>query len=48
MENIWAQIGNFGFPMVVAIYLLVRVEKKLDDLTAAITSLGEVIRHEYS
>lgn len=45
MEEIWQQIANFGFPMAVAIYLLVRVEKKLDDLTAAITGLGESLRH---
>ncbi len=32
-----------GFPIVVSIYLLVRVEKKLDDLTGAIYSLKEAI-----
>jgi len=41
MDTIWAQLGNFGFPIVVSIYLLVRVEKKLDDLTAAITRLEQ-------
>ncbi len=30
MEDIWLQIGNYGFPIVVALYLLVRVEQKLD------------------
>lgn len=29
--------------MIVAIYLLVRIEKKLDDLTAAIQQLGQAI-----
>ena len=48
MENIWLNIGNYGFPMVVAIYLLVRVEKKLDDLTVAIVRLREVIHSEVS
>lgn len=43
MEAFWTQIGNFGFPIVVSIYLLVRVEKKLDDLTAAITKLEQKI-----
>ncbi|MGB9661619.1 MAG: YvrJ family protein [Moorellaceae bacterium] len=43
MENLWAQIGNYGFPMVVAFYLLVRVEKKLDDLTVAIRQLTEAL-----
>ncbi len=44
MESIWNQIGNFGFPIVVSIYLLVRVENKLDDLTEAIYSLKESIK----
>ncbi|MBS3969927.1 MAG: YvrJ family protein [Clostridia bacterium] len=43
MEMFFAQVGNFGFPMVVAIYLLVRVEKKLDELTIAINDLGRVV-----
>ncbi len=43
MENIWVQIGNYGFPMVIAFYLLVRVEKKLDALTIAITSLTQTL-----
>ena len=44
MEELWQQIGNVGFPIAVAIYLLVRIEKKLDDLTVAITTLGESLR----
>jgi hypothetical protein len=43
MESILMQIGNYGFPMVVAIYLLVRVENKLDALTVAITGLQTVL-----
>lgn len=43
MDVFLTQVGNFGFPMVVAIYLLVRVEKKLDDLTLAINELGKVV-----
>ena len=42
MEEIWLQVGNYGFPMLVAIYLLVRVEHKLDALTAAIARLEQV------
>lgn len=37
------QIGNYGFPMIVAVFLLVRIEKKLDELTVAIVKLGEAI-----
>lgn len=43
MEEIWFQVGNYGFPMVLAIYLLVRVEKKLDALTVAITRLEQAL-----
>ncbi|MYL39842.1 YvrJ family protein [Halobacillus litoralis] len=36
----WAMItGNLGFPIVLAIYLLTRFEKKLDTLTKAINEL---------
>jgi hypothetical protein len=37
MSEIFTALGNFGFPIVVSIYLLVRFEKKLDDLTKVIT-----------
>ncbi len=37
------QIGNYGFPMIVAVFLLVRIEKKLDELTVAIVKLEEAI-----
>jgi hypothetical protein len=43
VQEIWSQIGNLGFPIVVSIYLLVRVEKKLDLLTEAINNLGSAI-----
>jgi hypothetical protein len=45
MDNLLVQIGNYGFPMIVAVFLLVRIEKKLDELTVAIAKLGEVISH---
>lgn len=45
MEEVLMQIGNYGFPMIVAVFLLVRIEKKLDELTLAIARLGEVIGH---
>lgn len=37
-------IANVGFPIVVASYLLVRVEAKLDRLAVAITELTAAIR----
>lgn len=46
VEEMWTQIANYGFPMVVSIYLLVRIESKLEDLTLAITKLRQVIESE--
>ncbi|EKE31242.1 hypothetical protein MJ3_09738 [Salimicrobium jeotgali] len=46
MENIpdWAVLlGNYGFPTLVAIYLLTRFEKRLDSLTTAIRILENVL-----
>ncbi len=43
MEEILVQFGNYGFPMVVAVYLLVRLEKKLEALTSAIGRLEQVL-----
>lgn len=43
MDNLWAQVGNWGFPMVVAAFLLMRVEKKLDALTIAIQQLKDAV-----
>ncbi len=37
------QFGNYGFPMVVAVYLLVRLEKKVEALTSAIGRLEQVL-----
>ncbi|ENK0556064.1 YvrJ family protein [Clostridium botulinum] len=34
-DNLVELISNVGFPVVVSVYLLVRVEKKLDDLIKA-------------
>ena len=36
-------IGNVGFPIAVAAFLLVRVEQRMDSLTAAICELREAI-----
>lgn len=45
MDNLLQQIGNFGFPMVVSIYLLVRVEGKLEHLSFSINELAKVIEN---
>lgn len=43
MEELFAQIANVGFPIVVSIYLLVRVETKIEGLTLSIYELSKVI-----
>lgn len=43
MEDILTMVGNFGFPIVVSAYLLVRIEGKLNDLTQSITELAKAL-----
>lgn len=43
MEDIISQIANFGFPIVLSVYLLVRVEGKLEKLTESINELSKTI-----
>ena len=43
MEEIYSNIANLGFPIVISIYLLVRIEGKLNDLTKSISELSKVI-----
>ncbi len=43
MEEIYTHIANLGFPIVISIYLLVRLEGKLNQLTESINELSRVI-----
>ncbi len=43
MENLLQQISNYGFPMAVSVYLLVRIEGKLEFLSHSIMELSKVI-----
>jgi hypothetical protein len=43
MEEFLNLIANVGFPIAVAIYLLIRFEAKLGELTYAISELRECI-----
>lgn len=36
-------IGNLGFPVVIAIYLLIRFEKKISELTDVVEELRNLI-----
>lgn len=46
MEAILTQVGNFGFPIVLSIYLLVRIEGKLDRLTESIFQLASILGYK--
>lgn len=41
MESIFELIGNVGFPIAVAVFLLVRIEKKLDDVNKTLINMLE-------
>ncbi|NLJ34250.1 MAG: YvrJ family protein [Firmicutes bacterium] len=43
MEVLLTQVGNFGFPIVISVYLLVRIEGKLDKLTESIQELSQTL-----
>lgn len=43
MEEFLKAVGNFGFPMVVAGYLLLRQEKKTEALTVAIDKMAQSV-----
>ena len=43
MEQFFSYCSSYGFPMVVAAYLLVRMEGKLDGLADSINELTRVI-----
>ncbi len=44
-ENIVQLIGNFGFPIVVTIYLLHRFENKIDSLESTIHNIANVVNN---
>jgi len=42
-SEVVSMIGNLGFPIAVSVYLLVRIEGKLEILTSSINNLSNVI-----
>lgn len=46
MEEMLQGLANYGFPIVVSVYLLVRMESKLDELTEVILKLNETITNK--
>lgn len=43
MEELYSNVANLGFPITVSIYLLVRIEGKLNTLTQSINDLSKAI-----
>lgn len=43
MDNIQSIIANLGFPIAISLYLLVRIEEKLQGLTDSINELSKNI-----
>ena len=43
MDNLSAMIANLGFPIAISIYLLIRIEGKLQGLTDSINELSKNI-----
>ncbi|MEG1149646.1 MAG: YvrJ family protein [Niameybacter sp.] len=46
MEEILSQIGNFGFPIILSMYLLIRIESKIEVLSNTITQLSKVLENQ--
>lgn len=42
-KEIFSAVGNFGFPMVLSWYLLLRMEQQLDRLTTCLNELSKAI-----
>jgi flagellar biogenesis protein FliO len=43
MEDFLKAVGNVGFPIVVAAYLLIRIEGKMDHLSSSINQLSTIL-----
>ncbi len=43
MDQILGFVANVGFPIVLSVYLLVRIEGKLDDLSRSIQELARAV-----
>lgn len=42
-QDIFNQIAQYGFPIVISLYLLMRMENKIETLTKSITELSYTI-----
>lgn len=44
MEDMISSIANLGFPIALSMYLLIRIEGKLDKLSEAISDLNRTLK----
>lgn len=44
MEEILSSISNYGFPIIITVFLLMRMENKLEKLTESITCLNQIMQ----
>ena len=47
MDQLLVYAANYGFPMVISVYLLVRIEGKLETLSGSINDLAKVITAKF-
>lgn len=45
MDGLVTLVGNVGFPIAMSIYLLIRIEGKLDNLTTSINTLSNTLNN---
>ena len=43
MEELFNAVANIGFPIAISVYLLMRIEGKIESLTMSIYELSKVI-----
>lgn len=43
MEELFNAVANIGFPIAISVYLLMRIEGKIENLTMSIYELSKVI-----
>ncbi|MEG0579088.1 MAG: YvrJ family protein [Niameybacter sp.] len=46
MDELLSQIGNFGFPIILSMYLLIRIESKMESLSNTIAHLSKVLEKQ--
>lgn len=44
MDELISNLPNVGFPIVLSLFLLMRMEKKIDELSNSIRELSEALR----